>query len=259
MAQLDGAPARAEDLQALALTNYGHFTSLRVDEGRVRGLALHLERLVRDCHVAFGVALDPDRVRELAARAAHGRGGSFLLRVTVYDPALGAGDPAGEPRPRVLITTREAPPADPPPLRVECRTFVRELPAVKHVGLFGALHERRAARRNGFDDALFADQSGLIHEGATWNAGFVDAEGNVVWPKAEVLPGVTMGLLQEAHDYTVAPVTTRLDGIRGAFATNAAFGIRPIRAIGAAQLAEDLPAFATLRAAYASHPTEPLA
>ena len=258
MALLDGAPVRAADLTALALTNYGHFTSIRVDDGRVRGLALHLERLVRDCHVVFGVDLDPDRVRELAARAAHGRGGSFVLRITVFDPELDAGDPDRRPRPRILITTREAPPAEPPPLRVECRTFQRMLPTVKHVGLFGALHELRAARRNGFDDALFADESALIHEGATWNAGFVDAAGNVVWPKAEVLPGVTMGLLQEAHDYTVAPVTTRLENIRGAFATNAAFGIRPIRAIGDAELDVALPAFATLREAYASHPAEPL-
>ena len=46
--RLDGTPATADDLSALALYNYGHFTALRVEHGRVRGLALHLRRLADD-------------------------------------------------------------------------------------------------------------------------------------------------------------------------------------------------------------------
>lgn len=70
MAELNGRPVGADELQALALTNYGHFTSMRVEDGRVRGLALHLERLARDCRAVFGAELDTGRVRELARRAA---------------------------------------------------------------------------------------------------------------------------------------------------------------------------------------------
>ncbi|MEK8144253.1 aminotransferase class IV [Streptomyces sp. M10(2022)] len=70
MAELNGEPVEPSQLQTLALTNYGHFTSMRVDEGRVRGLSLHLERLRRDCRSLFGVDLDLQRVRELARRAA---------------------------------------------------------------------------------------------------------------------------------------------------------------------------------------------
>ena len=49
MAELNGAPITPEELQTLALINYGHFTSMRIEGGRVRGLSHHLERLARDC------------------------------------------------------------------------------------------------------------------------------------------------------------------------------------------------------------------
>jgi branched-subunit amino acid aminotransferase/4-amino-4-deoxychorismate lyase len=60
-AELDGRPVSPHEWQTLALTNYGHFTTFRVDSGRVRGLTLHLDRLDRDCRAVFGVPLDPDR------------------------------------------------------------------------------------------------------------------------------------------------------------------------------------------------------
>ena len=44
MAELNGKPATLDDLQSLALTNYGHFTSMRLENGTVRGLSLHLDR-----------------------------------------------------------------------------------------------------------------------------------------------------------------------------------------------------------------------
>ncbi|MGP4110220.1 aminotransferase class IV [Streptomyces sp. 4N509B] len=263
LALLDGAPAGSGDLRALALTNYGHFTTMRVDDGRVRGLSLHLERLVRDCRTVFGAELAPDRVRNLLARAAREVTGSFVARVTVFDPAIDVGDPAATATPHVLVTTRPAGgagSADEPPLRVRTCAFRRELPAVKHVGLFGALHLRRSARLDGYDDALFTDPTGLVSEGCTWNVGFVhgDDEAVVTWPRADALPGVTMALLQRLHPYTVTPVTRELHGVRAAFATNAAIGVRPISAIDDRRLTTDHPLLAALRAAYASLPGEPL-
>ena len=70
---MDGVPVTADDLAALALVGYGHFTSMRLAGGRVRGLDLHLDRLVRDCETVFGARLDAGRVRELARRVASGR------------------------------------------------------------------------------------------------------------------------------------------------------------------------------------------
>ncbi len=42
-AELNGSPVRVEDLGTIALLNYGHFTSMQVRGGRVRGLDLHLD------------------------------------------------------------------------------------------------------------------------------------------------------------------------------------------------------------------------
>ena len=47
--QLNGVLPTMDQVKALALTNYGHFTSMLAEDGRVRGLSLHLQRLARDC------------------------------------------------------------------------------------------------------------------------------------------------------------------------------------------------------------------
>ncbi|MEU8617917.1 aminotransferase class IV [Streptomyces sp. NPDC048623] len=267
MATVDGVPASTAQLTALALTGYGHFTTLRVEEGGgVRGLALHLERLVRDCDTVFGAALDPERVRAYVRQAVEGRDGPLNVRVTVFDPALDIArpaEPAGDPH--VLVTVRPAGGLFPPPLRVTARPYRRDVPAVKHVGLFGQLALRREARRSGFDDVLFIEPGPggeeLVTEGCTWNVGFVDADGRVVWPAADVLPGVTMRLLREAHPGPPArPVrTVELPALRAAFATNAAIGVRAVHAVDGHRFPADDPVLARLRAAYAALPAERLA
>ncbi|WP_049580401.1 aminotransferase class IV, partial [Streptomyces sp. SBT349] len=144
-----------------------------------------------------------------------------------------------------------------PPLRLRSRVFRREVPAVKHTGLFGQLHERRAARREGFDDAVFTDGSGVVSEGPTWNIGFHDGR-DLVWPEADVLPGVTMTLLRRSLGGVSAPVTRELPGIQAAFATSAGTGVRAVAAVDERRLADDHPVLATLRAAYEAVPAEPL-
>nr|BFE69862.1 hypothetical protein GCM10020092_031630 [Actinoplanes digitatis] len=51
-------------IESLALTNYGHFTTMRVEDGRVRGLGMHLDRLVSDCATLFSAELCPANLRE---------------------------------------------------------------------------------------------------------------------------------------------------------------------------------------------------
>nr|BBD17755.1 aminotranferase [Streptomyces sp.] len=257
--ELDGQPVDPQALGALALTDYGHFTTMRVEEGRVRGLALHMERLVRDCRVVFGAEVDPERVRALARRAVEGVDGACVVRVTVFDPALDIGHMADPAHPRVLVTRRPAPALPLPPLRVRSVRHERELPAVKHTGLFGILHARRVAQRDGFDDALFVGADGLVSEGGTWNVAFIDREGTVVWPKAEVLPGVTMALLRAGHAHTVAPVgPEEVAGMRAAFATNAAIGVRAIAAVDDVRFPAGHPGFEAVRAAYLAEPGDAL-
>ncbi|WUI00261.1 aminotransferase class IV family protein [Spirillospora sp. NBC_00431] len=259
MAELNGAPVTPDELQTLALVNYGHFTSMRVDDQHIRGLSHHLERLVRDCQVLFATELDREQVREFIAHAIQGRGGSFVTRVTVFDPALQLGRPGAQTEPRVLVTTRPAATWPPAPMRVQSACYVRDLPEVKHVGLFGALRHRRNAQLNGFDDAVFTDPESYISEGATWNIGFYDGE-QVIWPNAEVLPGVTMRLLQQVHERTsLAPVNlSDLPRMQAAFATNTAIGVRTISAINDVEYPTDHPILETLRKEYEEIPGESL-
>lgn len=251
MALLNGHPADPAAVRTLALTNYGHFTSMRVEDQRVRGFSRHLERLARDCRAVFGAALDPDRVRRYVRDAVGGRPGTFVVRVTVFDPALDIGRPVTADDPHVLVTHRPAGASPLPPLRVKTVRYQRELAHVKHTGLFGALHHRRVAQLDGFDDALFVGPDGLVSEGGTWNVGFVDADGGVVWPKADVLPGVTMALLQEVHPHAVASVgAEELGRVQGAFATNTTIGVRTIGAIDDRRLSAEQSVLAELRRAY---------
>lgn len=279
-AELDGEPVGVAELGALALANVGHFTTMRVEPpGLVRGLELHLDRLVTDCRTVFGVELDRERVRRLAARAVAGRAEPVVVRVTVFDPALDIGHPSAAAHPRVLVTVRAAPaggaaaPAALPPLRLGTRRFRRDLPVVKHVGLFGPLFERSAAQRAGFDDAVFVDDESAITEGPTWNIGFFDGE-RVVWPDADVLPGVTMRLLQRSPlrlDQPAVAATAPISGhvtarvtladvhrMEAAFVSNAANAVRPVAAIDDARFQPDHPVLAALAAAYAAISPTPL-
>jgi branched-subunit amino acid aminotransferase/4-amino-4-deoxychorismate lyase len=256
VAELNGVPVGLEQVKVLALTNYGHFTSMRVDDQRVRGLALHLERLMRDCRRVFDTDLDPDWVRHLVRHAVAGLSRSVVVRVTVFDPALEFGHPGAEAAPQVLVTTRPARHSPLPALRLQSAVYCRDMPEVKHTGLFGSLQRRRIAQRNGFDDVLFTGAT--ISELATSNLGFVDGN-RVVWPQADCLPGVTMRLISRARDEEIiaVPVTLgQLADVDAVFATNAATGIRPISAIDDVHWPAEHPVQDVLRKAYGRLPAE---
>jgi branched-subunit amino acid aminotransferase/4-amino-4-deoxychorismate lyase len=258
--ELNGVPADRVQLSALAMTNYGHFTTMRVADGRVRGLSLHLERLSRDCRIVFGTDLDTERVRYLIRHALGERKGAATVRVTVFDPALELAHPGAAAEPHLLVTTRPAPAEALSPMRVQAARYVRERPEVKHVGLFGTIDRRRRAQLAGFDDVLFTDERSFVAEGATWNVGFFDGE-HLVWPRAKVLPGVTMALLNEVHGGPVRtdPVPLRqLPGMGAAFATNAGVGVRAISAVDGVGFAEAHPILDVLRKEYADIPAQPL-
>jgi len=259
MGELNGVQVTPEALQSLGLVNYGHFTSMRVDDQRIRGLSQHLDRIVHDCRVVFNSDLDRDHVRQLIRRAIADKPGSFIVRVTIFDPDLQLGHLGAPAKPRVLVTSRPAADWPAAPMRVQSAVYRRELPEVKHVGLFGALWHRRNAELNGYDDALFIDASSFVSEGATWNIGFFDGD-RVVWPGGEILPGITMRLLKQVHDHTItAPVSYRdIPGMRAAFAANTAIGVRAISAIDNIQLPGGDPIIDTLRKEYQEIPGERL-
>jgi branched-subunit amino acid aminotransferase/4-amino-4-deoxychorismate lyase len=256
MTHMDGGFDRSEAFQSLALSNYGHFTTMRAEDGRVRGFSMHLERLAADCRMLFSAELSPDEVRHLVRRELARHEGTCVIRVTVSDPAFALTRPGAPAAPAVLVTCRPAGPP-PSPARVHAVRYCRDLPSVKHTGLFGPFWQRGIAQRAGFDDALFVGQDGNIAEGPTWNAGFYDGQ-NVIWPRAAVLPGVTMRLLTRAHGQTLtAPVGLRdVRDMHAAFATNSATGVYAITAIDDVSFPADHPVIALLRDKYESVPPE---
>ncbi|WP_141579345.1 aminotransferase class IV family protein [Actinomadura sp. WMMA1423] len=257
MAELNGVPVAPNELQALALVNYGHFTSMRMEGRRIRGFSHHLERLVRDCRVLFGHELDRRLVREYVRKATAGRDGAFVVRVTIYDPDLELGHPGARAKPKVLVATRPSGAWPMAPIRVRSVPYVREQPEQKHLGLFGTLWHRRNAQLDGFDDCVFTDLNRYVSEGATWNIGFFDGE-QVIWPDAEVLRGVTMRLLHQVHDATsLGPVNlSDLPRMEAAFATNTAIGVRAITSIDDVEFPDAHPILDTLRKEYEEIPAE---
>lgn len=260
MTHLNGRLVEQAELERIALTNYGHFTSLVVDNQQVRGLALHLERLERDCAAMFDVALDLERVKALILQAADGKVGPCVVRVTVCDPQLQLGQIGADAEPQALVTIRETTGAALPPIRVQPTCYGREMPEIKHIGLCASLYHRRRAQRAGFDDVLFTDQQDLVSEGGTWNVVFFDGQ-DLVWPEAPVLAGVTMALLRRHYPgrMTQRPIAlSEVSNFEAAFATNAVVGVRPIAAIGAHRLADKHPLLTTLQRCYQDVPFEAL-
>ena len=176
----------------------------------------------------------------------------------MYDPALELGTIGADASPSILVTARGKPDAVPTPLRLQAASYQREIPAVKHIGLFGALKSRRNAQREGFDDVLFLNPDGTISEIATSNIGFV-REDQIVWPRSEYLNGITMTLLHQALDEPVVtePLTlSDLPAMDAAFATNAATGIRAVASIDGTEWPTSHPALDVVRSLYADIPSE---
>lgn len=255
--ELDGVPLSAGDALPLGLINYGHFTSMLVEDCRVKGLWLHLERLQRDCQQLFDTDLNTDSVRQLVRHYAEQSAGQMVVRVTVYDPALELGKPGVPAQPRILVTTRAGVAHAPAPFAVKSTVYERDLPQVKHVGLFGTIHHRRQAQLAGYDDVLFTDAAGQISEGATWNIGFWDGT-RVTWPASPVLPGVAMHLVREVLsdvgiESVEAPVHLSVaQSATMAFATNAIVGMRQIAAINDLDLPGDDRFLIAIQKAYAA-------
>ena len=257
--ELNGAAASVDDLRHLVQTNYGHFSAMRVEDGCVRGLDLHLERLERSTRELFGAALDRERLRDYLRSAIGTELRPLSLRVNIFSRMLNRDRLDIAVPPDVLVTVAAASSAPITPLRLKSFRYARDLAAIKHVGTFPLFHYRRLAQQAGFDDALFVDDAGRISEGSIWNVGFADAQG-IVWPDAPRLTGVSMQLLQEGMTRRGVPSAlrpVRLDDLaayHSAFFSNASVPLRPIASIDAVEFAVDAVLLEKLRQCYDTNP-----
>lgn len=262
--ELNGRPADTDDLRHLIQTNYGHFTSFRVENRGVRGLDLHLDRLQQATRELFGTELDRERVRACLRSAVGDDDGEFSVRINVFSRSL---DREHLDRPvdvDLLVIVSRAHPRETTPMRVKSFAYRRELAAIKHVGTFPLFHHRRVAQQAGFDDAVFVDEDDRINEGSIWNIGFVDHDGAVVWPNGPQLDGVGMQLLKAglANESMRGLVRTiRLSDLgefRFAFFTNASVPIRPIASIDEHRFDIDAELREKLTRCYQSQPLQSL-
>lgn len=247
--ELNGRAPTAAELHRIAIGNYGHFTSMQVRDGKVRGMALHLARLDDGNETFFGRRGDVDDELRLRGWIRQALDGSPDASVRVTVVAEG-----------VLISVDPPVPDEPlPALRVRTDAYERPWPAHKHVATMGLGYARRTASAAGFDDALFVGRDGLVREGSIWNVAFWDGS-MVVFPEAPVLKGVTMVLLQVAMTMTGIPWTLRpvplagLPDLLAAAAVNSHCPAQPIASIDDVAFEEQDKLVSALRTAWDTVP-----
>ncbi|PZG02795.1 aminotransferase class IV family protein [Micromonospora deserti] len=208
LTHLNGKPATAKDLAPLAFAGYAHFTAMQVRDRAVRGLDLHLERLRRASEVLFGQHLPNSRVREYlrAAIDAGGPDASLTCFVTSRPGEFMATSPDLSLDVLIKLTDPAQPPAGPMALNIVHHQ--RHLAGVKHVGEVTKTLCLRQAQARGFDDAAFENSEGRLSEATIWNLAFWDGE-QVIWPQADILPGVTMQIVTRQLQNLGVPQQTR--------------------------------------------------
>jgi branched-subunit amino acid aminotransferase/4-amino-4-deoxychorismate lyase len=228
--ELNGRVPDLAETHRLATVNYGHFTSMQVRSHAVRGLALHLARLADGNEEFFGWKMGVDDEARVVSLIRHALGSTADASVRVsFVPGPEADGP-----PDVVVAVSDARSAEPGrPLRVRTDGYRRDWPEQKHSATMGLVVTRRQAVRDGYDDALFVGDTGLISEGTTWNVAFHDGA-RVIWPQAPMLKGTTMVLLQIAMTMNGVPWSLRpvaqadLPSLTGAVTVNSTCPAQPI-------------------------------
>nr|WP_296073362.1 aminotransferase class IV [uncultured Actinoplanes sp.] len=258
--ELNGRTPDSADTQRLATVNYGHFTSMQVREGAVRGLALHFARLADGNEEFFGWTMtvdDEHRVRELTRKALRGNPDA-----SVRVQFVPAADPAAPPDVLVAVS---APASDAPaaPLRLRTDPYQRPWPEHKHTATMGQVLARRRAEASGHDDALFVGRGNRVTEGTGWNLALYDGD-QVIWPEAPMLRGTTMVLLQVAMTMRGTPWTLRpvdaaeLPLMAAAVTTNSICPAQPVGSVDGVPFGEDNKLAVLLTDAWRSVPLDVL-
>lgn len=199
--------ATAEDLAPLVFAGYAHFTAMQVRNHSVRGLDLHLRRLREASAKLFGTHLSDERtLGYLQNAAAQGPADASLMCFITSEPGEFMPS-AGTPELQVLIKIMPTASGSTGPLALDLVDHERDLPGVKHVGEVAKTRYLRSANAKGFDDAAFRDTRGRISEATIWNLAFWDGD-HVIWPEAQMLPGVTMQILSRQLEVLQVPQRT---------------------------------------------------
>lgn len=258
-AHINGHPATLSELSPLAFAGFAHFTAMQVRDSKIKGLDLHLERLRAASLAFFGRAL-PDEQLLLHIKTAIDEGEKDLsLTVTVFSHHGEFTANSMDVEPSVLVRTGA--PSDGPkdPLRLSAVAHERPLATIKHVGEAGKTYYLHQAIRRGFDDAAFVDNRGYLSEATIWNLVFWDGE-TVIWPKADILKGTMMGIVQRQLQRLDIPqrheaiTLKRIGELPGAAVMNSWTPGIPVTAIASTVIEEARPFINLLHRAYEAEP-----
>jgi len=260
-AEIDGRTATVDDLSPLAFSGFAHFTAMQVRNGRVKGLDLHLARLHSQSIELFGKAMPDELVRGYLRTAIENGPADISLTATMFS-RNGEFTPSGaDDDPAILVRTGPASSGPNEPLRLAAVEHQRPLPMIKHVGEATKTHYLRQAVKDGYNDAAFIDAQGHLSEATIWNLAFWDGE-TVIWPKAALLPGVTMGIVRrQLHGLNVPQreeviLIDRLGGLGGAAVMNSWTPGIGVSGIASVPLPLSPKFMDILHSAYAQEPAE---
>lgn len=193
-AYLNGRSATAEQLAPLAFAGYAHFTAMQVRDRALRGLDLHLHRLRNASDELFGDHLPDEQVTEFISLAL--KSAPQNVSLTFFISARPGEFMRTQANPELDVLIKVTDPVTPPlaAVTLDVVHHERHLPHIKHVGEVAKTQFIRQANARGFDDAAFLDSRGRLSEATIWNLAFWDGT-SVIWPEAELLPGITMQIL----------------------------------------------------------------
>lgn len=202
----DGQETTQTDLGGSPPAGFAHFTAMQVRSGRVRGLDLHLRRLIDATARLYGRHLSPDLLRDRMRQALAAGPADVSMTVAIqpvegefHPPIDGAG--AG-----VHVHVQTSSPANGPtgPVGLMLVEHERFMPDVKHIGEGAKTYYLWQAVAAGMDDAAFVNRAGHLSEATIWNLAFFDGT-SVLWPSADKLLGTTMQVVQRGLDLLGVP------------------------------------------------------
>jgi len=262
-AQINGQAVSSRELTPIAFAGFAHFTAMQVRNRKVKGMDLHLTRLREASVEFFGRALPDEQVRSYIEMAINEGPVDQSLTATVFSRGGEFTADSMDADPEVLVRT--AAPSNGPdgPLRLDAIHYERPLARIKHVGESAKTYYLHQAIRRSFDDAAFVDRQGRLSEATIWNLVFQDGE-TVVWPRADILKGTMMGIVQRQLERAGIPQThesvslARLATLSGAAVMNSWTPGIAVTAIGLQEIPESKSFIHLLHESLASEPARHL-
>lgn len=222
----------------------GLFETLRVDEGRARDVAAHLDRLYAGLR-RLDIALPEERCalgRALNRVAQAAPGPVARLRITVTRGSRGTSEAT-----RLIAAFPYEPPGDDlyergvdavllPDLRIDSRGPLAGLKSLSYQANRLAL---RRAEASGAYEALLLNEHGRLAEGSRSNLALVLPEGIFTPPESEgCLPGTVRRRLLEKGAIAERELTLEdLAAAEGAMLMNSLIGVLPVARIDGREIA----------------------